>query len=302
MSEGGPCGASAAPPLPSPVPTPKPPNGIKLAPRPRGGRKEAGAGGGRRRARSSGGSWHSPTLHLAGAPRPACAEGRVSPRVPSVREPGGGRGFGDGSAGASTLGRVSKSACIRRVRGRPRARGTCATGWRGGTRVRRRGVLRPLPGRRGCVCAVVASPRGMCSPPVGAGAGGPGSAAGSCGPACPVCGGASAYRGLGMRSRGRTGGPAWGCRAPCVHPRPGGGGGGRANFLRCLGVCVSPLLCVCVVVCVCLRCASVCCVSALLLRVPVSFEPQDSPSLSRPPFQGTQAPVLGCPGAWGGGA
>lgn len=91
-----------AQPRPSPVPTPNPLNGIKLAPKqPQDGRREEG---GRRRGQEGGGgasqssgSWHSLSLHLVGAPRPVRGrkDGLVSPGCPSSLGVWGRWGFGD---------------------------------------------------------------------------------------------------------------------------------------------------------------------------------------------------------------
>lgn len=57
-----------------------------------------------------------------------------------------------------------------------------------------------------------------------------------------------------------------------------------------LCVCVFvPVLCLCIVCPCCRRSARVC----------VDFEPSGRPSLPRPPIQGAQVPVLGCPRAGG---
>lgn len=85
----------------------------------------------------------------------------------------------------------------------------------------------------------------------------------------------------------------------CIHA------GGLCRLSGVSGPCVSLLLCVCVVkqvsvCCVSVYCVSVYCVSMLLLLCAgVYFEPQDSPSLSWPPFQGARVPVLGYPRAGG---
>lgn len=69
--QGGSCVCGRAQPRPSPVPTPNPLNGIKLAPRRPGREAKAGAGGWAASSARSSGSWHSLSLHLAGAARPA---------------------------------------------------------------------------------------------------------------------------------------------------------------------------------------------------------------------------------------
>lgn len=186
-----------AQPRPSPVPTPNPPNGIKLAP---AGRREEGGGG----RGGGGGPAEQRQLALSDAPpggsTQACVRGGTgeSPRplCPGSLAVAWGSGPGWG---------VCKYACIPRVcRGRC-APVICAKGLRGGTCAHLRCVVR---GRGG-------GPQGLCSPcgrrRVSAGLV-------RTGPRHPVCGGPRVCRGLCTRPCGPKISPLWGCRASSVHP------------------------------------------------------------------------------------